>query len=70
MATLETLMDNRNVKIPRRSFSEENFHLERQISSGVRPGTLAFLHLEVKHFMVFNFRCFCIYEFVQTPDFK
>lgn len=70
MATLETLMDDRNVKIPRGSFLEENFHQERQISSGARPGTLAFLHLEVKHSMVFNFRCICIYEFVRTPDFK
>lgn len=53
MATLETLMDGRNVKIPRGSFLEENFHQERQISGGARPGTLAFLHLEVKHSMVF-----------------
>lgn len=70
MATIETLMDNRNVKIPRGSFLGENFHQERQISGGTRPGTLAFLHLEVKHSMVFNFRCFYIYEFVSTTDFK
>lgn len=70
MTTLETMMDDRNVKIPRGSFVEENFHQERQISSGPRPSTLAFLHLEVKHSMVFNFRYFCIYEFVRTTDFK
>lgn len=70
MAILEILMDDGNVKIPRGSFLEENFHQERQISGGARPGTLAFLHLEVKHSMVFNFRCFYIYKFVRTTDFK